>query len=327
VFLAPVLRRRPIAADRLTAAVALIGLVVGVCGAVAYGKEASAGCAELNALLLRARNGQLAALGQLRRGSALGAYQVLRVIADSIVHDASAGRCGALGRTLNAALRRSAAASTASDAGAELEMGLDAAESLSVQGHLRYFAGPLKLIPASEAVVYGGDCPDLFSLVVRLDGPPVSLGERVKTVLADLKTRPRCEPVRRVLAEASPTQLAHAVDSVRLDEPDSVASSGPVGLSARCPELPLVAEQLAAAISVGAPRFNAGDALACQQTYQAAVRAITSDVVGSGRCPAVRAILGVGLARSLAAGSPVEGAWALRASFDAVLSGDASAAP
>ena len=312
------------------AASALIAVGTGLLAVAldpAHGKESSAGCAELDALRLRARNGRLAALGQLRRGSALGAYQVLRLTADSIVHDASAGRCGALGRTLNAALRRSAAAPTASDAGAELEMGLDATESLAMQGHLRYFAGPLKVIPGSEAVVYGGDCPDLFPLVVRLEGPAVSLGERVKILLADLKTRPRCEPVRRVLAAASPAQLAHAVDSVRLDEPDSVSAGDPMVLSARCPELPLVAEQLAAAIAVGAPQFNAGDALACQQTYQAAVRAITGQVMGPGRCPGARAILGVGLARSLAAATAQEGAWALRASFDVVLSGDASAAP
>jgi hypothetical protein len=178
-----------------------------------------------------------------------------------------------------------------------------------------------------EAVVYGQDCPDLFPLTVRLEGPAESLSDRVGRVLVDLRARPRCERVQRLLGSAAPERLAHAVDSVRLDEPDDAAPSDDAALWTRCPEFPLVIEKLTSAIAVGAPQYNAGDALGCQRTYEAAVRAITADVVGVGRCPLVRTVLGTALARAGAALTADEAAWALRHSFDSVLSGGSRAAP
>ena len=279
-------------------------------------------------MITRVRVGLGAAGDQRQRGSSLGAYQVLRTTAASMVRDSDGQRCGALGRTLAAALSRATRSPTAVDASVELDLGLDAALSLATEGHPRYVTVPPKLPPAGEAAVYGQDCPDLFALIVRLEDPLESLSERVRAVLTDLAVRPRCETVQRLLSSslASPATLAHAVDSVCLDEPDDAGTAGRAGLNTRCPELPLVVERLGVAIAVGAPQYNAGDAQACQHTYEAAIRAITSDVVGADRCPAVRTLLGTGLARATAAPSANEAAWALRRSFDVVLSGADGAA-
>jgi hypothetical protein len=309
------------------ATVSLSAAAVAVGIAVAHAKEHTASCPELPAMITRVRAGLEAAGDQRQRGSSLGAYQVLRITAASMVRDSEGDRCGALGRTLTAALMRAATSRTAVDASVELDLGLDQALSLATDGHPRYASLPPKLPPVGEAAVYGQDCPDLFPLTVRLEGPPEQLPDRVQRVLVDLKTRPRCERVRHLLASAGPDQLAHAVDSVRLDEPDEATSGAAVALSTRCPELPLVVERLGAAISVGAPLYNLGDASGCQHTYEAAVRSVTTEVIGAGRCPVVRTLLGTGLARAKAAASANEAAWALRRSFDIVLSGATDAAP
>ncbi|HEY2904096.1 MAG TPA: hypothetical protein VGL59_26140 [Polyangia bacterium] len=317
------------------AAVALGAMgAIGAIGAIgersAAAKEHTASCAELPAMITRVRASIEVAGGQRQRGSALGAYQVLRTTAASMVKDSDGDRCGALGRTMSAALRRAAQSRTAVDASVELDLGLDAALSLATDGHPRYVTLPPKLPSVGEAAVYGQDCPDLFPLIARLDGPEDSLSQRVRGVLVDLTARPRCEQVRRLLtsASASPVTLAHAVDSVRLDEPDEAGiGEKHAAVVSRCPELPLVVERLATAIAVGAPQYNAGNAQACRLTYETAVRAITTDVMGVGRCPAVRALLGTGLARATAASTANEAAWALRHSFDVVLSGGAGAAP
>lgn len=295
--------------------------------APAAAKEHTASCPELPAMIARVRAGLETASAERHRGSSLGAYQVLRTTVASMVRDAAGDRCGALGRTLTAALTRAVTARTALDASVELDMGLDAALSLATDGHPRYFALPPKVPLVGEAAVYGQDCPDLFPLTVRLEGPPDSLSDRVQRVLTDLATRPRCQRVQRLLVSAAPDKLAHAVDSVRLDEPNDPPSPAEAALWTRCPEFPLVIERLASAIAVGAPQYNAGDVEACQRTYEAAARAITSDVVGADRCPLVRTVLGTALARAAAAGSANEAAWTLRHGFDSVLSGGSRAAP
>ena len=181
--------------------------------------------------------------------------------------------------------------------------------------------------PVGEAALYAQDCPDLFKLTLLLDGPRQTLPARVNGLLVDLGAHPRCQRVQQVLASASATHLAHAVDSVRLDEPDEMTSSSEGDLLARCPELPLVVEKLSSAIDVGAPQYNAGDPAACLETYRSAARAITSEVVGEERCPVVRALLATGLARAESASSTNEAAWAMRRSFDAILSGPIGPSP
>ena len=306
---------------------------------VAPAKEHTASCPELGGMIGRVRASLEAAAGQRMRGSSLGAYQVLLSTVGSMVRDSAGEHCGALGPTLSSAVKRAAGAQTALDASIELDLGLDAALSLATDGHLPYPSSPPKLpmIPASssssapapvgEAVLYGQDCPDLFPLTVRLDGPRQTLRERVGGLLNDLGAHPRCARMRRVLEGASSDRLAHAVDSIRLDEPDEAPGAGKVTLLSRCPELPLVVEKLGAAIEVGAPQFNGGDAAACYATYQAAARAVTSQIVGEERCPEVRAVLATGLARAESAASPDEAAWAMRRSFDAILSGPIGPSP
>jgi hypothetical protein len=294
--------------------------VLGAPGAPA--KEHSAACPELPAMITRVRTGLEAASGQRMRGSSLAAYQVLRATAASMVHDSEGDHCGALGATLTSSLTRAASARTALDASVELDLGLDAVLSLATEGHLPTPTGPPKMPPVNEAVVYGEDCPDLFPLTIRLEGPRDKLPERVSLLLADLRAHPRCGRVRSLLESASPDRLAHAVDSVRLDEPDeSETPPGDLGLMSRCPELPLVVERLTSAISVGAPQFNSGDVAGCRHTYEVTAHTVATEVVAEGRCPTVRALLAAGLARAKGAGSDRQAAWDLRHSFDAILGG------
>ncbi len=302
-------------------------------------KEHTASCPELGGMIGRVRASLEAAAGQRLRGSSLGAYQVLLSTVGSMVRDSAGQHCGALGPTLTSALHRAATSSTALDASIELDIGLDAALSLATEGHLPYASAPPKVpmlppmsptsapAPVGESALYAQDCPDLFKLTLQLDGPRQTLPARVSGLLVDLGAHPRCGRVQRLLATSSASHLPHAVDSLRLDEPDEMSSASEGDLLARCPELPLVVEKLSSAIEVGAPQYNAGDPAACLDTYRSAARAITSEIVGEERCPGVRSLLATGLARAESASSPNEAAWAMRRSFDAILSGPIGPSP
>jgi hypothetical protein len=150
-------------------------------------------------------------------------------------------------------------------------------------------------------------------------------------LLVDLAAHPRCARVRHLLEHAPAERLAHAVDSIRLDEADEVQPSDSMDVLSRCPELPQVIERLSAAIEVGAPQYNAGDAEACRRTYEVAARAIAAQILSQDaardRCPGVRVLLAAGLARAESSSSPNEAAWALRRSFDAILAGPRGPAP
>jgi len=315
-------------------------MVIGAPGVEdASAKEHTASCPELGGMIGRVRASLEAAAGQRQRGSSLGAYQVLLSTVGSMVRDSAGQHCGALGSTLASAVRRASRSGTALDASIELDLGIDAALSLATEGHLPLASSPPKIpmilpmsptaapAPVGEAALYGQGCPDLFRLTLTLDGPRQTLATRVNGLLAELGAHPRCERMRQVLTDAPADRLAHAVDSIRLDEPDETPVASANDLLARCPELPLVVERLASAIEVGAPQFNAGDPAACLETYRAAARAVTSEVVGEGRCPAVRSVLATGLARAESAPSPSEAAWAMRHSFDAILAGPAVPSP
>jgi len=294
---------------------------------LAAAKEHTAACPELAAMIVRLRSSLTIAGGQRQRGSSLGAYQVLRSTLASMVRDSGGDHCGALGPTLTTALKRAATSRTAVDASVELDLGLESALALATDGHMPYRNAPPKMPAVAEAAIYGLDCPDLFPLTVRLEGPRPQLPQRVSALLADLVSRPRCPRVRRVLESARPDRLAHAVDSIRLDEPNEATPADQLDVLSRCPELPLVLERIAAAIDVGAPQFNGGDAAACRRTYESAARIISADVIGESRCPVVRSTFATGLARAASAASDGEAAWALRHSFDAVLGGRDSRAP
>jgi len=321
------LRGRP-ARRRL---IALAGVAAaGALGASArlVAKEPTAACPELAGMMARVRVGLQAASGQRLRGSSLAAYQVLRATVASMAHDGGGRRCGAVGPTLTAALARAQAATTALDASLELDRGLDDVISLASDGRLPRDVAPPKLLPVGEAALYADGCPDLFALARKLDGPRADVRTRVDAVLADLRARPRCASVRRVLERASPRDLedlAHAVDSVCLDEPEEADADA--GLASRCPELPLVVDRLTSAIAVGAPLYNAGDAAACRRTYDETAAALSSSVIPAGRCPTVRALLAAGVARAKSAANENEAAWALRHAFDAILSEEPGRSP
>src|SRR5450432_595376 len=291
----------------------------------ATAKEHTAACPELVGMMARVRVGLQAASGQRLRGSSLAAYQVLHATAASMARDGAGRRCGAVGPVLETALARAAVSSTALGASLELDQGLDRVLLLAGDGRLPRDVAPLKLLPVAEAALYGDGCPDLFALALRLDGPPAGLGARVAAVLEDLRAHPRCAQVRRVLERATPERLAHAVDSICLDEPEEADALA--GLTSRCPELPLVVDRLATAISVGAPQYNAGDAAACRRTYEETAAAVTTHLIPEGRCPTVRTLLAAGLARAKGAPDDREAAWDLRHSFDAVISDEPGRSP
>jgi hypothetical protein len=288
-------------------------------------KEHTAACPELAGMMARLRAGLQAASGQRQRGSSLAAYQVLRATASSMARDGGNRRCGAVSPTLSAALGRAATARSALDASLELDRGLDEVLSLVSEGRLPRDQAPPKLLPVAEAALYGDGCPDLFALAQRLDGPREGVARRAAAVLEDLRAHPRCVQVRRVLERTTPDRLAHAVDSICLDEPEEADNDA--GLASRCPELPLVIDRLAAAISVGAPQFNAGDAAGCRRTYEVTAAAIATRLIPEGRCPTVRTLLSAGLARAKGAADDREAAWALRHAFDAIVADEPGASP
>lgn len=312
-------------AKPLPGAALLVALVATGWARHAPAKEHTAACPELAGMMARLRAGLQAANGQRQRGSSLAAYQVLRATAASMARDGAGPRCGAVGPTLSAALKRAASAPSALDASLELDRGLDEVISLASDGRLPRDVAPPKLLPVAEAALYGDDCPDLFALAQRLDGARDGLAGRVAAVLADLRARPRCAQVRRILERASPDGLAHAVDSICLDEPEQ--SDSDAGLASRCPELPLVIDRLATAISIGAPQYNAGDAAACRRTYEETAAAIATHLIPEGRCPTVRTLLSAGVARAKGSANDREAAWALRHSFDAILADEPGASP
>ena len=302
----------------------LAGLAAGL-PARAPAKEHTAACPELAGMMARVRTGLQAASSQRQRGSSLAAYQVLRATAASLARDGAGRRCGAVGSTVSAALTRAAASPTALDASLELDRGIDDVLSLASDGRLPRDVAPPKVLPVAEAALYGDGCPDLFALAQRLDGPREGVRGRVAAVLADLRAHPRCAQVRRVLERAGPDQLAHAADSITLDEPEEPDTEA--GLASRCPELPIVVDRLATAIGVGAPQFNAGDAAACRHTYEETAAAVATRVIPEGRCPTVRTLLSAGLARAKSAPDDRQAAWDLRHSFDAILSEGPGASP
>lgn len=312
--------RRPFAAPAL-----VIASAIALTALRAPAKEHTAACAELGGMLARVRSTMKAANGHRLRGSSLAAYQVLQATTASMARDSGGRRCGALGPTLNAALTRAAASHSALDATLALDQGIEAALSLASEGRLPRELAPAKLLPVGEAALYGDGCPDVFAIAQRLDGPRGTLNDRVGAVLADLHDHPRCAQVRAVLERAAPDTLAHAVDSIRLDEPDRPDTGA--DLASRCPELPIIVDHLASAITVGAPLFNAGDATGCRQTYENAATAVAARIVPEGRCPTVRTLLAAGLARAKDAANDREAAWDLRHSFDAILTDDPDASP
>jgi hypothetical protein len=291
----------------------------------AHAKEHTAACPELVGMLARLRSGLQAASGHRQRGSSLGAYQVLHATVASMARDGAGRRCGAVGPTLSAALKRADKSSSALDASLELDQGLDEVLALASDGRLPRDVAPPKLLPVGEAALYGDDCPDLFSLALRLEGPRESVGRRVAAVLEDLRAHPRCAQVRRLLERSAPDHLAHAVDSICLDEPEETDADA--GLASRCPELPLVVDRLTAAIGVGAPQYNSGDAAGCRHTYEETASMVATRLIPEGRCPTVRTLLSAGVARAKASSEDREAAWALRHSFDAILSEGPGAAP
>jgi hypothetical protein len=288
-------------------------------------KEHTAACPELAGMMARLRAGLQAASSHRQRGSSLAAYQVLRSTVASMARDGAGPRCGAVAPTLSAALKRASVAHSALDASLELDRGLDEVLSLASEGRLPRDVAPPKLLPVAEAAIYGDDCPDLFALALRLDGPRDGVAPRVAAVLDDLRAHPRCAQVRRVLERTPPDGLAHAVDSICLDEPEQ--GDADAGLASRCPELPLVIDRLATAIGIGAPQFNSGDAAGCRRTYEETAAAVATHLIPEGRCPTVRTLLSAGVARAKAAADDREAAWALRHSFDAILADEPGASP
>jgi hypothetical protein len=286
-------------------------------------KEHAASCDEIPGMIVRVRATLEAAMYQRHRGSSLGAYQVLHSTTVSMAGDAQRSGCGALGATLATALRRAGSARTALEASVELDVGLETSLSLAMSGRPPLSSSPPKLPPVAEAAIYGAECPDLYPVTLRLEGPPEGLATRVSTLLADLRDHPRCERVRRLLEGTKKDRLNEAVDSIRLDEPDPMPADDANPLH-RCPEFPIVFERLSSAIAVGAPRYNAGDADGCRRLYEETARKLAGDVIARGRCPVVRGLLEAGLAGAAASSDASDAAWALRRSFDAVLEGPRS---
>jgi hypothetical protein len=258
------------------------------------------------------------------RGSSIAAYEVLRTNAAAFLREGEGRGCGALPALFRRTLERADAAPAALEASIELDLGYAAALGLAVAGRFPSEVITPKRVDVPESAQYGDDCPDLFALVRRLDGPAGSAAERSARVLADLRARPRCPAVKSALEGASADDLAAAIDAVVLDELRTASDSNPI---ARCPELPVVLDRLSAVINVGAPLYNSGDHEGCRRLYEGAARALTDEVIPAGRCPAVRRELATARSEAAQAATPTDAAWALRHGFDRITRAVTAAEP
>jgi len=299
---------------RRAAAISALGALLLARAPSAQAKEHGAGCAALPTLVERLRNTMLIASLHRARGSSVAAYEVLRTNAAAFVQDGNSRACGALPPLFRRALARADAAPDALEASVELDLAYAGALGLVMAGRFPSDVIAPKRLDVPESAQFGEECPDLFALVRRLDGPGTP-AERSAHVLADLRAHPRCPSVKRALEQANTDDLTAAIDAVVLDEARSVSDGNPI---ARCPELPLVLDRISAAISVGAPLFNSGDHEGCRSLYEGTARTILEDLLPPGRCPVVRRELGSARTEAQSTATPGDAAWALRHGFDRI---------
>jgi hypothetical protein len=289
-------------------------------------KEHAAACAALPSIIDGLRGALVLAAFHRGRGSSLAAYEVLRTTVASVTLDRETADCGVVPAVLAGALARAGNETSALAASLQIDQGIAAALSVALVGRTTNQEAAAKLIEVGESVEYGAGCPDVFSLVRRLasppdgGGPPVPTTELVRRtgeLVSELRAQGRCAAVARLLGTASRDELAHAVDSLRLDEADlTTDTQNPL---VRCPELPLVVERIGAAINLGAPLFNKGDRAGCRDLYRRVARSLRDEVIPAGRCPAARAELDASLTAAAQASEPGQAAWALRNGFDRIM--------
>jgi hypothetical protein len=87
-------------------------------------------------------------------------------------------------------------------------------------------------------------------------------------------------------------------------------------LEESCPELPELVEILEAAISIGAPIYNAGSALGCYRIYEGAAYKLLYQL--DDRCPSAAAVIRGGLAKAESNRGANAKAWTMRRTFDAI---------
>jgi hypothetical protein len=300
---------------RQGAAAAAFALMLSPAPATVSAKEHGAGCGSMATALERLRTTLVLASVHRARGSSLAAYQVMRINAAVLLGDPGIRTCGAFAQTLERAVARAARTRTAADASLELDLGYTAALGLAVVGRLPQGSISAKQLDVPESAMYAEDCPDLLTIVRRLEASSPGLESRAATVLTDLKQRPGCGRVKELL-DTRADLLPAAVDALLLDELQaSPSASNPI---ARCPELPLVLERLGSAINMGAPLFNRGDHDSCRRLYERTARDLLGPQIPAGRCPVVRKELEGALDEAGRTANATDAAWALRRGFDRI---------
>lgn len=293
-----------------------------------WAKEHTAACPALPSVIDRLRGALVLAAFHRQRGSSLAAYEALRTSAASVARDPEVTGCGVVVTVLERALARARGGDSAAAGSLELDLGIAATLSLALAGRLGDDASA-KMLDVPESTLYGEGCPQIFRIVGQLDGDAAGLPGRVAAVTDALRAKGtkgkdtaegtnRCSAVTRLLGGSSQpsSDLLHAVDSLRLDEPDRASDEdNPV---TRCPELPIVLERITAVIAVGAPLYNKGDHAGCFALYQGLARALRDRVIPAGRCPAVRSELDRALLAAARARSAGDAAWAMRRGFDRI---------
>lgn len=285
-------------------------------GESASGKETASGCPALGPVLEWMRATLVLAAVHRARGSALGAYEVLRSNAQTIAEDSAVAKCGAIPEILARAVTTAAARSTANDAGQAMDLGYAAAFAVALTGRIPSGDLEAKATNMPASLWFSDQCEDIFTLATRLRKGPGSIDVRVKNILLDLHQRPRCPRLERTLSVTGDEALAAAVDAVILDE--SPLGGGVQSPIARCPELPAVLDRMAAAIAVGARRFNQGQYADCRRLYSLTAESLLKTAIPAGRCPVVRRELLSAIAESSRQPNDSEASWALRRGFDRI---------
>lgn len=271
-------------------------------------------------------------------GDAEGCAQGYRACAESLlVNELAKSGHEALRARLTAALVRSAKLAPA-NAAWELRYGFDdVLDALGAQVSVDVSRAPARF---SQSPEYPSVARQL-ELAARIGARRLQAGQSDavgayytafgEALRLRVTAKPGLEPIAQHLEQALrdaaqlPPQdtgviLGAALDALRFERAritSNVRAAGAERLE-DCPRLPEIQQLLVQAIGVGASAYNGGDIEGCCRVYVAAAQRILSQLaVGSGS-GAVRARLTTALEKA-GAGTPDDGAWALRHAFDAVL--------
>lgn len=199
---------------------------------------------------------------------------------------------------------------------------LDYTVSDGLISSVRELAPGFTLLQISAPISQGSSGGPLFnaagevigvSTAVFTEGQNLNFGVPSNYVAA-LAKAPQPMSVADFAAATRPKQAEIVVDGIRIVRQ---VPEHPLSIFDGCDPTAVAeaVQAIDAAISVGAPLYNRGDHEGCFKIYEAA----STKLEAESSCKGIRTAFGAGLLRVGALGTPAERAWALRDTFDGLL--------